>query len=935
MNPNEIADLSGVSPQQTFLESHAEKPAATSPLYINRFITTNIDESQNHTVAGVHIVLAKGNPNGLWDALHVDRNTQKLDPQSPKVATHSLLICCDALEVHGEFCLPEADVFIFARRLKWATADAAINTSPLPWTLAKARNASGSDPGRDGAAGRHAGSFRVFVSAVEPADDSRPRLLALGGRGQDPGAGLEGAQGKNMASWSQVPFAISNANLFTSKATVDFNPPAVYIDYEWFWIVRTGGGKKGDDSFPGDGVNALAPGIPGEGGNGGGLTTSLAALTPSLRNTGGQAGTKERDYWGGAAGEPTSCAKYHVTLLENAFGTEHADYKLENNGSHTTKKGADAPAPGPAKGAGSTPKPEVVSEANAWLHPLGLQKALEYARDLFLAGERDEVQQLLSAYEGALAQPIPKNDAWGDGSEAQWTGGQSEVAAMLQRLHGHLDYFGNAAGYTPLLSLQGTIKLYTEETQRALRTLLLVGWIDAKEREAKEAAKALGDAIVSLTADTNKAAEQVTNAEAKISEVTNRINVLEQDLDSMSKKLEILRNKLLSEAQNKLEQQAQIKFGINMAAALCQVVPVGQPALGTIGKLAGVAADLVGDDGSKAPDTVSKMGGVLTKAKEAADKAKEASKKAKKEKGKDPPADGESAKANASAWAKAGKGLGPALSQVSQGLKALQVPASEVEAELQRLESQSKEWNEQVKAIRDLNERKAALFSDLIDSFQALGEGYARISSNAAAVFSMQQERSKKIGKVDPVATGFVRQMGQRSRLTLLFYLYLVVKAYETTVLKPIQVDWKLSEMTDKINELLKPEPGFDAAWLNQQVKALTPLFQKNVDTVRNQLLRDFSFNESTMPLQMILSRKETPEILEALNRGGKVIIDPLAYGLVLPNKQTARLSDVTLKELEFDPHGPQLPDTHNMVVSLQASPRRDHQKGRGPLLGL
>jgi hypothetical protein len=65
---------------------------------------------------------------------------------------------------------------------------------------------------------------------------------------------------------------------------------------------------------------------------------------------------------------------------------------------------------------------------------------------LFLAGARDELQQLLSAYEGVLAQPVPTKGAWADGSEAQWTGGQSEIAAMLQRVRGHLDYFGNAAG---------------------------------------------------------------------------------------------------------------------------------------------------------------------------------------------------------------------------------------------------------------------------------------------------------------------------------------------------------------------------------------------------------------------------------------------------------------------------------------------------------
>ena len=524
----------------------------------------------------------------------------------------------------------------------------------------------------------------------------------------------------------------------------------------------------------------------------------------------------------------------------------------------------------------------------------------------------------MQAYEAALALPPPKGGAWDDSVSAQWTAAQSEVAAMLQRLRGHLDYFGNAAGYTPLLSLQGTIQLYAEETRRALRTLLLVGWIDARAREVKEAADALGEAVTGLNDDSRQAADQVTRAETAIREVTSRIDALEQELGAMGNRLAILRNTLLSQAQNDLDKQAQIKFAIKMAAAVCQVVPVGQPALGAVGSLAGVASDFIGDDGTGAPDTVSKLGDVFTKARAAAKKANEAGKKAEQEKTSAPAKDAESAKAGASAWAQVGDGLGPALSQVSQGLKALQVPQSEVEAELQRLESESEEWNTLARDIRDLNERKAAFVSDLVEALQALGGSYARISSNAAAVFTMQQARGKDLGRLNPAAAGFARQMGQQSRLTLLWYLYLMVKAYETTVLKPITVDWKLTEVADKINELLKPEDGFDAALLDRQAAVLEPIYQKNLDTVRRRLLEDFSFNESTITLQLGLSRRQTPDVITALNDSGAAAVDPVAYGLVLPDRQLARLSRVALKQIEFDPAGPALPETHNLVVSLQ-----------------
>lgn len=356
MNTNEIVDLSGVSLQQTFLESQPEKPSATSTLYIKRFTTRNADNSQDHIVVGVHIILKKGDPNGLWDALHVDRATQKLDPQNPRVATRSLLVCCDILEVHGEFCVPEAAVSIYARRLIWASADAAINTSPLDWAVAKAQNASGSQPGKNGAAGRNAGSFQVYLAEVTPADDARPRFVALGGRGQDPGAGQDGSRGKSMSSWSSQSFSVTDSGISTSKATINFSPPAVYIDYEWLWgVIQLASNKQGEDSFPGNGTNALAPGIPGDGGNGGGLATNLKSVVSSFKNAGGAAGAKERDYRGGAAGTPTSCAKYKVKLRHNIFGTDNATNEVNNTGSNTTSKGSDAKAQGPSRGQGSTP----------------------------------------------------------------------------------------------------------------------------------------------------------------------------------------------------------------------------------------------------------------------------------------------------------------------------------------------------------------------------------------------------------------------------------------------------------------------------------------------------------------------------------------------------------------------------------------------------
>ena len=114
MTNGNMPNLSGVSPQRSFLHSRPDKPSPTSTLYLRRFSTQGGDGRANHTVIGVHVVLAKGDPNGLWEALAIDRSTQKVDGENPKVATGSLAIYCDTLEIHGEFALPEASVTVYA-----------------------------------------------------------------------------------------------------------------------------------------------------------------------------------------------------------------------------------------------------------------------------------------------------------------------------------------------------------------------------------------------------------------------------------------------------------------------------------------------------------------------------------------------------------------------------------------------------------------------------------------------------------------------------------------------------------------------------------------------------------------------------------------------------------------------------------------------------
>ncbi len=909
----EVIDLSDVSPQRTFLASYPAKPDPKSSLYLTKHHTKNADSSINYIFSGVHLIIKKKHENGLWELLEDNRKSQ--DARNPVTKIRSLKIICDTLEVHGQLKIPETNLTIYARKLVWATDKASINSSPLPWAVKKAQNATKDKKGENGAHGRHAGALHLFVKTVEPVNDKVQRLIAKGGNGQDPGAGLDGKDGESRPSRNGFESAVKAPAL--NEAKVKFGLPAIYYDYAWYWIGikgTTGTTTWGTKSNPTNGTSAVAPGKPGNAGNGGEIVSNIKALLDHADNQAGKAGQKERDYKAGAAGRPAESAKYSVKLTLDAFGTSDAKKKIDKLGStHKTKagKGAKAPSADIAKGESSS---KHLNQNGLWVHPLLLQKVLEYARDLHLSGALDDLPILLADYENDLAGEIPDSDIWNDNTAMQWSRASSDIALILQRCRHHLDYYGNAAGFTPFLSLQGTVKLFEQEAERALHMLLLANWVNDKERSVKETAAILSESINNLQKIVDQGAEQISKGKEAITTNQKVLESLEEQLAQLANDLTDLENKLLDEARKDLELKALIKGGIKMASAILKVIPVGQPALGAVGSLGEVAGDFIMGE-STAADAVSETGAVFEKVNKASKEAIEAQKKLIEFKNKNP--DDEVPGSDKKMLRKVGAKIGPSLSKASEAISALQVPESEVEAELKRLASQSEEWSELTENIRDLNERKAKAIFSLMNAIEKVSEGYSKISSATAAIVDFQQQKAEAQEKLNPQAVGSLNEMEQEARHTLIYYLYLMVRAYETTVLSSIDVDWKMSEIASAIQKLLK-RSDLNATDLKAQVNDLLPIYKNNISKVRSKLLEQFNFSEKSNKLQIGLDAQATPAPIRQLNENGETFLDPVSFGLLLSDQHLARISDVNLIRMEFDPDGPELPDNTNAVITLR-----------------
>ena len=907
-----------IPPVRETLQSHGEAPLPTSSLYFHRSKHTREDGVEQNVIAGVNLVFKAGHQNNLYDAFNIPR-TQKLDP-TKLPARRAILIACDTLEIYGELSLPEIEVAIYARRLIFKE-QGSINTSPLNWTMDKAADY---DPiqkkgGDNGAEGRNAGNLAVFIKEIEEqSHDSNKLFICRGGRGQHAGHGKKGDDGDSMV-WVPTFFDQTYAHHY-NRYTVTFPNPCVFATWRWKWgPLPLDSGQRGEDNWPTSGKDALEPGRPGSGGNGGSWVSNRQDLIARLDNTAAEPGDKAPDCPGGKAGDPSTATHYDLTIKFDAFSDTAAGADMDLRETRYTKAGIGYTAKASTSGSGKSAAPRTIDIANAWVHPLQLESVLRYARDAFLAEARNDLLALLTPYEAVLAAPRPasadKSIPWTENDAAQWNSAQTEVATMLHRLRTQLDYFGNPAGYMPFLSLQATLRLYDLDTKDALRTLILAKWVADESNKSQSAANAFGSAIEQTNKDTARVAEQLVQSEARMESIDHELTSIQNRLETLSRNLETLRADLLREASNNLEKQAAIKFGVKMAAAICQVIPVGQPVLGTIGKLATFAADIK-EEG--VPDTLSKIGETIKKAREGASKAKKAKDEAKKP-AKDP-ANAEEAKKKASAWATAGDGLGPALSMAGNAIGALHVSEEEIEVELAKLIAASKAWKDMVDQIRTLNEDKARVFKELSDVLQAIGDGYARLASNADALVTMYSERDHALEKLSPEANQVIARLGQAARLSLQQTLYLLVKSYETTVFKTIDVDWGLDKVLDKITELLKPNTGFNPDTITKFAESVAPLFEANKKTIKQSLLKDYGFSDmGSSALEFGFTTKETPDILDQLRRGRTLVINPLLYGLILPTQERGKATKFECK-ITFKASGPPLPESGNAILSLRTA---------------
>lgn len=801
--------------------------------------------------------------------------------------------------------LPQTNVTIYARELRFedvGTEKACINTTPKSLTTRPA--------GTTGTAGSHglpAGNVTLHLEKFSAVGTDK-RFILNGGNGQAGGLGKDGAAGTTMQVIPNftVPIVGIIGPIGTTINGVYYSP-VYYHDKQQqdcgpFWGGDWKTNVQGEKIWPGDGINAIPGGKPGNAGNGGNFSSNIGSLASFVGQSGGKADEKLPDYKGGAAGEPIYSAweTYYKACSQKA--------QREIIGTHISKKGNDAASPSADIAVGKAGTVSSVGSTMTWFTPFALKAVLAHAKDAYLQGHLDkiegqahdhkEVREILEDYLKQV-DDCKSSAAWtnlSDTEQYEFLQLKGEMEILLHRIYTNLDYFCNPAGWTPMLSFEVTATMFENEVDRAIRVLYLTYWLGNKASTLQAKMSGLENAKEQMKGE-------ITSFQARYTELNDNVlpgltteaENIANEISYLQSELQILEQKLLAEAKDntKVDMWRQ---ATQILGTICTVCPIGQPILGAVG----TGLNMVANYDPNKPVDVTQLwdlakqfsGENFTKS------AKSFNEECKK-------LDFKTVNEHNGVMTYAenlNKLISPMVSgfnKVTAEIEENKAQKSEIEAEFERLKANCPEYQELIEKIRNLMAKKEAFALQINNAMQetmALSNG---VIHDLLAIDGLNYQLTEGNAVIDQRAVVYLKEMEKRARERLLRYHYYMKKAYEYRMLEAYPGELNLTSMFDKFKTLASSDALNNGTLTPTDFDALKALYEEQLSTVIDSIYKKYVANQPTksVPVRFELDQ----ERIDQLNNNKMLILNLKDMGIFQPSEENIRIVEFKVHDIQVE----------------------------------
>ncbi|WNZ27075.1 hypothetical protein HJG54_29605 [Leptolyngbya sp. NK1-12] len=587
-------------------------------------------------------------------AVFVDNNGK------PRIDIQNLYMYADTVIIGRELHFPQTNVTIYARRLI-IQGNGKIDTTPLAFKNpypsflpnqdrdpAKREPKYATNAGADGAS---AGNITLYVKQIEGGSQTTPWLILNGSdgqKGEKGGVKTRDAEKDKLyvpVQWSDVLEGVLNFDLIKGNQTnwhwpegmhdelqsgyvggitvTAHNPYTRSRDGTWrsnSYGLSNHRGVSSDKRHPQSGADAYPSGIAGVGGNGGILATTVQLSGYSSEQKGGKGGLSEFV----AGSEPAAGAKplmirsarvIHISCTQE-FWDRAGGLANTEVGRINARKGDDYA--GSQARSGESGRIKLLStEQNIWLHPNLIDVVLQYAKDMFLKGDRRPAKWLLPKYQVAFKKLSASENS------LLLNNLQHEVDLIRSRATANVDYFGNLLGWTPRLASVTQVQLFNDILPGVAKVLYFCQKLlrqDSQNQMDEQSASAF---INYLSQRIQAARTSIQSSMNDLSSVQSEINSWQSEVERITHKIKDLHDEIVVNEKINAEHQAILKGALQICSGIVKCIPYGQPYLGEAAggvleafsniDLSGSSEQLAADSLKGFKDAGANLGGYITK----------------------------------------------------------------------------------------------------------------------------------------------------------------------------------------------------------------------------------------------------------------------------------------------------------------------------------
>jgi len=545
------------------------------------------------------------------------------------------------------------------------------------------------------------------------------------------------------------------------------------------------------------------------------------------------------------------------------------------------------------------------NEEFSWLHPNFISAVVKHAKDAYLNIHNGFTYNIFSEYTEQIAS-YKESEEWedlNDEAKMELTNAENEMQAIIARISQNLDYFGNPIGWVPMLSFEVNKDIFETEVDRAIRVMYLSYWLKNIDASNAEYINARNQAIEWVKDDLRYNQTLVNDLVLLIPELQDEAAFLQQKIDNLIVRIEQKTQQLLSKAQSNVKKRNRWNKICGVLSIVAKVAPVIDFVLPGVGTAISSVATIGGNVLSQATNSSdtygygNAVGGFMDVAGGFLNSGGFANIT-----GALNQIDISSLNTTYNTIQNAYSTINSTVSPLVKGIENLHrvfakssTPNNQVQAELDRLKAESREYHALIAEAEVLNAQKVELMSKLANTFDNIAKVSVSIQNNILTIDGLHRGVFNANSKRDLRAMQYLDDMERRAKERLLKYHYYMAKAYEYRMLKPYPNDINTMAMFERLKNIAEANPNQPV--LNEHnFDILKVLYEEQISTITSDILEMYNTNrpELSVPVYFALTQEDK----DALNSGASINLNIFERGMIPPTQENVRIVKFEIQEI-------------------------------------